>query len=80
MSERSPGRQQYLDTQARSAGFRNFEELRLWQLRREAKGGTAQQSRMPSSVGEAWNNAMAWHPRKIMDYVRQQWSDATGGD
>lgn len=73
----TPGQESF----ARQNGFRNYNEMMLWAKQRANQtGGTVSQgSRMPTTVGGAVDQAMAWHPRNIFNNILQKWQEATGG-
>lgn len=70
----SAAEQDRLDRMARESGYRNYEEMRLFLLRRQMQsGGTVQGQKKPSMEA-----AMAWHPRSLLGYVDDRIRKAIG--
>lgn len=68
-----------LDRQARAAGFRNYEEMRVYMMQRENKvGGSVPESGASRDSGSGGTNAMSWHPAQLLGYVQRKWDEATG--
>ncbi len=74
------------DALARSRGFQTYDQMINWARQREAprsvqtigKGDAPAPGAMPQSWGQAGQQAMAVHPRTILDWVRNQFNSATG--
>jgi hypothetical protein len=75
-----PARQAQLDAEARRAGYRNYEELALRQKQMQQGGTVPGRGNMPRTAGEAWDNAMAWHPAKILSRIADMFRGINEGD
>lgn len=83
MAQTSPEQMARLDAQARAAGYNNYEEMRAFLLRRQAAQGQTQgapgQPAQPAQKPEK-GNALSWHPRNALNYVREQMQKFGVGD
>lgn len=62
-----------LDAMARQNGYKNYEEMRAFLLRRQmGEGGSIAAHKKPSL-----DAAMAWHPRNLFNYVAEAFKGAT---
>jgi hypothetical protein len=68
-----------LDAQARAAGYPSYEAMRLKEM--QMRKGSTQTTTAPGNTGswsEAWDNAMAWHPKNLINRVTEALRGATG--
>jgi hypothetical protein len=67
-----------LDKRARAAGYRNHEQMVAFLRRRSEKtGGTVTKPAKPAKK-KGSDNAFSWHPKKLLEYTKKKWNDATG--
>jgi hypothetical protein len=82
--QRTPDRQRHLDTEARKAGFKDYETMAAYYRNQEAPArgtvavGTAGKVAPPPQTGGAANNAMSWHPRVLFNRISKILQDTNG--
>lgn len=65
-----------LNARARAAGFPDYQAMALFeQQKQRTRNNNSQVSGDEKSL---WDNAMAWHPKNLLEYVNEKLRGATG--
>lgn len=71
---KSAGEMDALNAQAKAAGFPSYEAMVLFQKQKQRNHNNGSQV---EDEGSWWDNAMAWHPKNLLEYVNNKLRGAT---